>query len=120
MLLGSDTITIINDGPVTGHDGMGVAIYTKVLIGVTGCSVQERQTKRELTNITDVEYARFRIFAPIGTPLTGTSLVVIGVLAAWPPPATTLVWQVDGEPTLWHSRHGAPHHIECYLREQIG
>jgi hypothetical protein len=119
MILGGDTITVINNGAVTGYDGLGTATYAPDVTVVTGCSVQEHQSRRDLTNITDVEYGRFRVFAPPDAPLRGTSLVVIGDVG-WPPPEGTLIWQSDSEPMIWRSRHGTAHHLECYLREQIG
>jgi hypothetical protein len=120
MLLGSDTVTIINNGTVAGYDSLGTATYAPVLTVVTQCSLQERQTERDETNITDVMYARFRLFAPGWAPITSTSLAVVGVFTAWPPPEGTQVWMIDGQPTVWHNRMGAVDHLECYLREQTG
>ena len=129
MRLGGQTITVINLGAPTGYDGVGDPIYdSPTLTTVTGCSVQEHRTTRDIST-TDVVIARYRIFTPFTAPLTSTSLVVIGV-ATWQlvnnevvylvNGQPTTLFLVDGEPAVWAGFNGRPHHIECYIRGQAG
>nr|WP_165964997.1 hypothetical protein [Mycobacterium eburneum] len=119
MILGGQTITVINDGDPTAYDGVGDPIYgDPTLTVVNRCSVQQHTAKRDI-NITDVSLARWRIFAPADAPLTATSRVVMGA-ATWPLPDDTTVYLMNGEPALWCRHDGAPHHYECYVEEQVG
>lgn len=123
MSLGGQTITVCNDvnqNDPTGYDGVGDPIYgDPALTVVTGCSVQQHRTSREI-GTTDVTVARSRLFAPISAPLQDTSIIALGSFDSWPPPAGTTTFLVDGEPAIWYRKNGQAHHYEVYLREQVG
>jgi len=120
MILGHLTVTVVNDGPVTGYEKLGTKITTPTLTIVPNCSLEEHRTKRDINDLTDIAIGRWRLFAPGTAPLSNTSQVVVGAITAWPPPAGTQIYIVDGEPAIWRARNGIIHHIECYLREQGG
>lgn len=119
MILGHETITCVNPGTATGYNGMGGPSYgAPVLTVVTGCSVQEHRTDREI-GTTDVVVARYRVFAPAWAPLVSNGYVIIGAADSWDPKSPTN-YIVDGEPAVWHKPNGKADHIECYLRLQAG
>lgn len=120
MLLGSDTITVINDGDPTGYDGVGDPKYgDPTLTVVNGCSVQEYRLPHREIALTDVSTARYRVFAPASAPLNPTSIVVMGSVT-WPLPDGTQEYLVDGQPNTWRSRFGVADHIEFYVKAQVG
>lgn len=120
MILGRQTITVINSGDVTSYDGTGKAVYgDPTLTTVMNCSVQEHRTTRDIT-LTDVVIGRWRIFAPPTAPLTTTSRVVLGSLTTWPAPEGTVIYLVDGAPAPWVAPSGIQDHIECYIKAQAG
>jgi hypothetical protein len=92
---------------------------------LTACSLQAVMTERQVGNLTDVAIGRYELFAPAVTPLTSTSHVelvsssvtstsyTIGGATYY---TTGVVYEVDGEPALWHDHAGRPHHTECYLK----
>lgn len=118
MTLGSQTVTVINDGEPTGYDSTGEPTYgPKTFTVVNGCSLQQRQTTRKI-DLTDVIVAQEWLFAPPTAPLTATSIIAVGVVNSWPPNG---VWyRSDGDPATWVDFNGIADHIECPLREQAG
>lgn len=122
MKLGGQTITVINLGEPTSHDGVGDPIYASpTLTTVPNCSVQEAHTSRDIST-TDVATARYLLLAPTGVPLTSASVVMMGTVTSWPlaDDDKTPVYLVDGIPAVWADFSGQPHHIECYIRGQVG
>jgi hypothetical protein len=123
MALGSDTVTIINNGEPTGYDGVGDPIYgAQTATVVTGCSLQLHVTKRDI-NVTDTVTSRSRLFAPPCAPITATSIVVEGVATLplpEPLPEEMDLYLVDGDIAIWETKSGRVTHIECYLRAQSG
>jgi hypothetical protein len=123
MALGADTVTVINNGDPTGYDGVGDPIYGDATATVvTGCSLQLHVTKRDI-NVTDTVVSRSRLFAPAGTPITATSMVVEGVATLplpEPLPEEMNLFLADGDPAYWKTKSGRVTHIEIYLRSQAG
>jgi hypothetical protein len=66
-------VTVLNPTQ-TGVDRLGIPNNQWTPTTVTGCSVQEHRTDRTIS-LTDVSSARYRLFAPVGSPLNPDSLV---------------------------------------------
>jgi len=92
---------------------------------VRSCSLQAVQTERQVGNLTDVSISRYELFAPTSAPLTPTSQVELVTSQQTDTSytidgatyyTTGIVYDVDGEPSIWVDHFGRQHHTECYLK----
>lgn len=123
MSLGAQTVTIVDRGAPTSYDASGDPVYgSPTLTVVTGCSLQQMRSSRDINNLTDITTTLSTLFAPPSAPLKSNSIVVEGVINSWPLTAgdTTRWYLAYGFPANWVDFNGISNHIECYLRQQEG
>lgn len=118
-MFGFQTITVVDPGEPTGRNGMGDKIYgAPILTVVHGCSVQEHHTSRKISDTDSVE-ARYKVFAPPGTPFVADGYVLMGAASSWEQNSPDN-YVVDGEPAVWPAPNGSVDHIECYIKQLAG
>lgn len=113
--LGDIEITVRRPQATGSDDPYGVPIPAAPLeFTIDGCSLQpmvaRNVTTEEITATTDLVTTRWRLFAPYGSDLTTTDLVVYG----------DLVLEVDGDPTDWYPDEYGDGHREVYLKRWEG
>lgn len=104
----TQTISLVTR-EVVGTDELGNDVYGDVEVTVTGCSLQPVGSDEQLA-AGNLVTSRWRLWAPIGTPLTATSRIRHDCQD----------YEVDGDAQTWPGPDGTPHHMVAMLRRWTG
>lgn len=113
---GSQVLTVIRPGEVTGVDDYGKPIVgPDQEIPIPGCSIQPligQASMEQMAATQDTVSTKWRFFAPAGADVKANDKARCAII-----PGDLLV---DGDPVTWPDEDGNPDHVEGYLSRYTG